>query len=77
MKALQEQFVIDTKGEKTAVILPFKRYEQLLEDIHDLAVVAERKKEESISFEEIKKRLKKMVVYNIKFKPSVYKNLLP
>jgi PHD/YefM family antitoxin component YafN of YafNO toxin-antitoxin module len=45
MMTLQEQYVIDTEGNKTAVILSLQRYEQLLEDLHDLAVVAERREE--------------------------------
>jgi len=58
MMTLQEQYVIDTEGNKTAVILPLKRYEQLLEDLHDLAVVAERREEKPISLEEMKQRLR-------------------
>ena len=58
MKTLQEQYVIDTKGNKTAVILPLERYEQLLEDLHDLAIVAERREEKPISLEEMKRRLR-------------------
>jgi len=58
VKALQEQYVIDTKGNKTAVILSLPRYEQLLEDLHDLAVVAERREEKPISLEEMKRRLR-------------------
>jgi len=58
MRTSSEQYVVDSKGNRTAIILPIKRYEQLLEDLHDLAVVAERREEEPISFEEMKKRLK-------------------
>ena len=58
MMTLQEQYVIDAKGNKTAVILPLQRYEQLLEDLHDLAVVAERREEKPISLEEMKRRLR-------------------
>ncbi|MGC8604516.1 MAG: type II toxin-antitoxin system Phd/YefM family antitoxin [Desulfomonilaceae bacterium] len=54
----QEQFVIDAKGKKTGVILPVKRYEKLLEDLHDLAVIAERREEKPISLEEMERRLK-------------------
>lgn len=54
---LHEQFVINEKGEKTAVLLPLDEYEKLLEDIHDLSVVAERKNEKTISFEELKNDL--------------------
>ncbi len=58
MNAVQEQYVVDSKGKKTAVILPLKRYEKLLEDLHDLAVVAERRDEKPISLEEMKRRLR-------------------
>ena len=55
---LQEQYVVDTKGRKTAVILSLKRYEQVMEDLHDLAIVAERREEKPISLEEMKRRLR-------------------
>ncbi len=54
MIALREQYIIDAKGSKTAVILPLEQYEQLMEDLHDLAVVAERREEEPVSLEEMK-----------------------
>ncbi len=59
MSALQEQFVTDPKGKKLGVILSIKRYQQLMEDLHDLAVVAERRDEEPISLDDMKRRLKK------------------
>jgi hypothetical protein len=55
----QEQFVVDSKGKKMGVILPLKRYQKLMEDLHDLAMVAERRAEAPISFKEMKRRLKK------------------
>lgn len=58
MSARQEQYVYDTRGKRTAVILPIKRYEQLMEDLHDLAVVAERRNETPVSLEELERRLK-------------------
>ena len=58
MSVLQEQYVVDTKGKKTAVILSIEQYERLMEDLHDLAVVAERRGEEPISLEEMKQRLR-------------------
>lgn len=57
--ATQEQFVVDAKGRKKAVLLSFEQYQKLLEDLHDLAVVAERGKEKPISLAELKRRLKK------------------
>lgn len=46
----------DESGIKKAIILPMEDYEEFLEDIHDLAVIAERKDEPTISFEDLKKR---------------------
>lgn len=40
-----EQFVVDAEGKRKGVILSMERYEQLNEDIHDLAIVAERREE--------------------------------
>jgi len=59
MSTLQEQFVVDAKGKKTGVILSLKRYQKLIEDLHDLAVIAERRSEEPISLDEMKRRLKR------------------
>jgi len=56
--AAREQYVVDSEGRKTGVLLSLKQYERLLEDLHDLAVVAERRDEEPISLEELKRRLK-------------------
>ncbi len=58
VNALQEQYVVDAKGSRTAIILSLERYEQLMEDLHDLAIVAERREEEPISLEEMKRRLR-------------------
>ncbi len=55
---MNTQFVVDESGRKTAVILPVEEYNELLEDIHDLAVIAERKDEPTINFDELKKRLR-------------------
>ena len=59
MAKTKEQYIVDGKGKKSAVILQIGEYEELLEDLHDLAVIAERKDEPKINFNEIKKRLKK------------------
>lgn len=58
MGKVQTQYLIDESGQKTAVVLPIEEYEELLEDIHDLAVIAERRDEPTVSFDELKKRLK-------------------
>jgi hypothetical protein len=53
-----EQYIVDAEGKRKGVILSIERYEQLTEDLHDLAVVAERREEECISLDEMKRRLK-------------------
>ncbi len=52
------KYLVDDSGKKTAVVLPVKEYEDMLEDIHDLAVIAERKDEPTLSFNDLKERLK-------------------
>ena len=48
MNTLKVQYIVDDEGKKTAVILLFEQYRQLLEDLHDLAVVAERRDEKPV-----------------------------
>lgn len=55
--ATQEQYIVDANGTKRAVILSIEQYEQMLEDIHDLAIIAERRSEQSISLAEMKRKL--------------------
>ena len=57
--AVNEQYVVDAEGRKLAVVLSLEQYEKLMEDLHDLAVVAERRDEETISLQELRRRLKK------------------
>jgi len=57
--AANEQYVVDAEGRKLAVLLSLEQYEKLMEDLHDLAVVAERRDEETISLQDLKQRLKK------------------
>jgi hypothetical protein len=45
---LHPQFVTDTAGRQTAVILPLAEYNELLEDLDDLAVAAERVDEPTV-----------------------------
>ncbi|PYS61618.1 MAG: hypothetical protein DMF76_10510 [Acidobacteria bacterium] len=56
---VREQYVVDSKGRKTGVLLSLEQYKKLLEDLHDLAMVAERRDEQPITLEELEHRLKK------------------
>lgn len=55
---MQTQFIVDETGVKKSVIIPIDEYEELIEDIHDLAIIAERKDESTISLEGLKNRLR-------------------
>ncbi len=58
MTKIREQFIVDQRGKKTAVVMRVGDYRRLLEDLHDLSVIAERREEPSVSLEEVKRRLK-------------------
>ncbi len=57
MKVPRESYLVDDKGKKVAVVLSLKEYQQLLEDIEDLKVFAERRDESLEPWETVKKRL--------------------
>ena len=57
MQPAQAQYITNSSGRKKAVILPISEYQRLLEDLHDLTVVAERREEYTVSLDEMKKRL--------------------
>jgi PHD/YefM family antitoxin component YafN of YafNO toxin-antitoxin module len=57
MTAPQPQFIVNDKGKKTGVLLSVKEYQKLMEDLNDLAIVAERRDEAPITLEEMKQRL--------------------
>lgn len=59
MPKLTPQFVMNKKGEKTAVILPIDEYNELIEDLQDLAIIAERRKEPSVPHAQVVAELKK------------------
>jgi hypothetical protein len=50
-------YVIDARGRRKSVILPVRDYEKMLEDLHDLAIVAERREEPTLSFSDMLARL--------------------
>lgn len=52
------QFLTDEHGDRTAVVLPLGDYEKLIEDLQDLAVIAERRDEPVLSHEDFIAELK-------------------
>jgi len=59
MTTLHTNYIIDDKGKKRGVFLSIKEYQKLIEDLHDLAIVAERRHEKAQNLATIKRKLKK------------------
>ncbi len=57
-KELALNYITNESGEKTAVILPIAQFEELLEDIEDLAIAAERREEPTVSHADLLAELK-------------------
>jgi hypothetical protein len=55
LKKLESEvrYITNQDGEKTAVIVPIEDFGELLEDVGDLAAVAERRDEPTISHDEL------------------------
>ena len=53
-----EKFLLDRRGKPKGVVLSMRRYRRLLEDLHDLAVVAERRSEKAVSLNALTRRLR-------------------
>ena len=51
------RFLVDENGKKESVLLPLNEYQDLMYDLVDLAKIAERKDEPSVSLDAVKKRL--------------------
>jgi hypothetical protein len=56
-KLLNPQYLVDHSGKRTFVVLPVREYEEMLEDLHDLVVVAERRDEPRITLEQFEEGL--------------------
>lgn len=54
----KRRYVTDSRGNKRAVIVPLNEYRRLMEDLRDFAIIAERRPEPPISFEQMQRRLK-------------------
>jgi hypothetical protein len=59
LRELQVQYITDDAGVKSAVILPIEAFQELLEDLEDLAIMAERREEPTTSHAELLAQLKR------------------
>ena len=57
MARAKTHFLVDEKGRKRLVVLPIKECHELLQDLEDLAVMAERKEETTELLEVVKSKL--------------------
>ena len=53
------QYITNERGKKTGVVVSISDYEKLLEDLEDLAVIADRHDEPAIPHEKFKAELKR------------------
>ena len=53
------QYITDEEGRKKSVVISLEDYEEILEDISDLAAIAERRNDPTISLDQLLENLKK------------------
>ncbi len=54
---MRTRFITDEKGKVLSAVVPIKEYEEMIEDLEDLAAVVERRNEETIPWEQVKKEM--------------------
>jgi hypothetical protein len=59
LKELKVQYLTDETGAKVAVLVPVEKFNELMEDIEDLAAVAERREEPTITHDKLVAELKR------------------
>ena len=59
LSALRPQYIVDESNRKHSVVLPLEEYQALMEDLEDLAAIAERREEPTISHDDLVAELKK------------------
>ncbi|MBF0567161.1 MAG: hypothetical protein HQK89_18205 [Nitrospirae bacterium] len=51
------QYIMDDKGDRTAVVIDLKKYDDVWEDFYDSLIASERKNEPGESLETVRKKL--------------------
>jgi len=59
VKDLHVQYLTNEAGQKIGVLLPVEEFNELLEDIEDLAAVAERREEPTLTHEDVLEELRR------------------
>ena len=55
---MKPRYITAEDGSRTDVVISVADYHELMEDLHDLAVIAERREEPTVSLAAVKKKLK-------------------
>lgn len=58
LSTLHPQYIVDETNQKRSIILPLEEFEALMEDMADLATVAERREEPTLSHVDLLAELK-------------------
>jgi hypothetical protein len=53
------QFVVDERGEKTAVVIDLRKHSEIWEDFYDIAVARRREREPRESLASVQRRLRR------------------
>ncbi len=56
----RDKFIVNEAGKKVSVVMSYRKYRRLMEDLHDLTVLAERRDEKPIPFDEFERSLKSL-----------------
>ncbi|MEM6405835.1 MAG: hypothetical protein AAF669_04475 [Pseudomonadota bacterium] len=62
IEQLCPQFIIDETGQKKSVVLPIAGFQELIEDLEDLAIIAERREEPVTSHADFIKELRNSAI---------------
>jgi len=58
VKDIKVRYITDAEGQPSEVVMPISEFEMLLEDLQDLAIVAERREEGQIDHQQLMDELK-------------------
>jgi PHD/YefM family antitoxin component YafN of YafNO toxin-antitoxin module len=58
-QAFHPEYITDANGHRKAVVLPIEEYASLIEDLADLAIVAERRGEPTLSHKAVMDELER------------------
>ena len=58
LREMHLQYIVDDKGNRSGVLLPLDVFDVLMEELDDLAVLADRRNEDTLPHEQVVEQLK-------------------